>query len=133
MEKIYDKTKSYPCMPQIAGDSAISEPKFSDYSKVTSDKTLTGGLPILDQKLMYKTSSEAAQQMCLQDWVIDTVDKQGRMSLRPIVVSEGRESTARISSGYFLDSNQNPKSANVKPIPRISQLNGLKFVRKSDL
>jgi hypothetical protein len=57
-------------------------------------------------------------------------------------VSDSRESNARISSGVFVDSSQNTRisgiglksnahSANVKPIPRIS--NGLKFIRKSEL
>lgn len=63
--------------------------------------------------------------------MIDTVDDKGRLSLRPIVVSDSRESNARISSGFFVDSSQNAHSANVKPIPRIS--NGLKFIRKSEL
>ena len=78
--------------------------------------------------------------MQLADWVIDTLDDKGRMSLRPIVISErgGRESNIigdmmSVNTGCDLRTTTNANSANPKPIPRISNLQGLKFIRKSEL
>lgn len=63
--------------------------------------------------------------MLLADWMIDSVDDKGRMSLRPVVIGADREST-----GYDLKTTDMANSANPKPIPRPS---AIKFMRKSDL
>jgi hypothetical protein len=59
------------------------------------------------------------------------------MSLRPIVISEGRHRESKVltsnNSDFYLPTTQNASSANPKSIPRSSQIDGIKFVRKSEL
>lgn len=86
--------------------------------------------------MMCKTSGDAARKMTTnyQDWIIDTLDKQGRMSLKPITIAERpSEIHKEFNSDYSLRTTKMANSANPKSIPRISQINSLKFVRKSDL
>lgn len=56
------------------------------------------------------------------------------MSLKPIRISERpSELNKRPDSEFSIPSTLNANSANPKSIPRMSQINALKFVRKSDL
>lgn len=56
------------------------------------------------------------------DWIIDTVDKQGRMSLRPITIAErASEIHPEFNSEYSMPTtNKMANSANPKSIPRMS-------------
>ncbi len=73
----------------------------------------------------------------MHEWAIDSIDSQGRISMRPIVVSDAiqRPSNAMTNndSAFHVITTHNANSAKPKEIPRISQGNGIKFIRKSDL